>query len=95
MNKTKQMIPLNNHIWIKVNPAEEKTSSGLYMAKNDSEMKNHGEVLAISPYIFNGKKVDCNIKVGDIVYFRPHSLIELEEDVYMIAIINIISKLEN
>jgi len=90
---TKKMIPLNNHIWIKVDSVEEKTASGLYMAKNESEMKNHGEVLAVSPYILNGKEIKSNINVGDIVYFRPHSLVELEEDIYMIAIINIISKI--
>lgn len=88
----KKLQPLHNHALIKLKEKEEKSESGLYMPTNDFEKNNHGEVMDISKLVIDGKELDCHVKVGDMVYFRPHCLIELEENVYLIKILDILAK---
>lgn len=67
------MTPTGNKVLIKVEKAEEKTSSGLYLGEATKQYPPFGEVIAIGPAV-------KEIKVGDRVMFERYASVILDND---------------
>jgi len=71
--------PINNNVAVKLLKVEEKTSSGLYIPKEQE--KNKGEIIA------KDEAVEF-VALGDIIIFNKHRGEEIEIDSEKIIIIN-------
>lgn len=73
--------PLGGNILVK--PVAEKSVSGIVLPDTvDREKPQKGEVVALGTgKITNeGKKVEFNVKVGDVILFKKYSPDEIEVD---------------
>lgn len=64
-----KITPLKDRVLIKQCGEEEKTESGIYLAKGKKQYK--GEVLQVGKGKFNdkGERVPMSVKVGDVVVY--------------------------
>lgn len=75
--------PLADKLIIKViEPADEKTKSGLYVPESAKERPQEGEVLAVGPGARNdnGERVPIDLAVGDRVVFSKYAGTEIKVD---------------
>lgn len=73
--------PLGGNILVK--PVAEKSVSGIVLPDTvDREKPQKGEVVALGTgkVTNDGKKVEFNVKVGDIILFKKYSPDEIEVD---------------
>lgn len=73
--------PLGGNILVK--PVAEKSVSGIVLPDTvDREKPQKGEVVALGTgkVTNEGKKVEFNVKVGDIILFKKYSPDEIEVD---------------
>lgn len=69
---------LHNNLLIKLDEAETKTASGLYLVHtNEEKEKRHGTVIAAGPGL---KGVPTLIQPGDRVFIEINSAMETELD---------------
>lgn len=69
--------PLADRVLVKPAPAEEKTSSGLYIPDSAKEKPQRGEVVAVG----TGKKDEpVTLKVGDVVLYGKYAGTEITID---------------
>lgn len=69
--------PLADRVLVKPAPAEEKTSSGLYIPDSAKEKPQRGEVVAVG----TGKKDEpLTLKVGDVVLYGKYAGTEITID---------------
>lgn len=64
--------PLGERVYLKVNPAEEKTSSGLLIPATAQEKTNQGEIVAI------GDADTIKVKVGQKVIYDKYAGTQLK-----------------
>jgi chaperonin GroES len=79
--------PLSDRVVVRPEPAEEKTSSGLYIPDTAKEKPQRGTVIAVGPgRVENGTKIDMTVKEGDKVLYGKYSGSEImiSEEEYLI-----------
>jgi chaperonin GroES len=82
-SKTKvNLKPLGDRVVIEPLEKEEKTASGIILPETAKEKPQEGEVLAVGPGRLddNGKRVEMDVKKGDIVLFAKYSGTEIKVD---------------
>lgn len=67
--------PLGDRIFLKVNPAEEKTAGGILLPDNAQEKPQIGEVVSVGPGKRNddGSRSEPDVKVGDKVLYSKYA----------------------
>ena len=67
--------PLGDRIFLKVNPAEEKTAGGILLPDNAQEKPQIGEVVSVGPGKRNddGSRAELDVKVGDKVLYSKYA----------------------
>ena len=77
--------PLGDRVVVRPEPAEEKTSSGLYIPDSAKEKPQRGTIVAVGPgRVENGNKIDMTVKEGDTVLYGKYAGTEInvsDEDV--------------
>jgi len=83
-----KMKPLADRVIIKPAPAEEKTKGGIILPHTAKENPVIGEEVAVGPgkVTDDGKKIPCEVKVGDKVLYGKYSGTEVtvEGEEYLI-----------
>ena len=83
-----KMKPLADRVIIKPALAEEKTKGGIILPDTAKEKPVIGEVVAVGPgkVSDDGKKIPCEVKVGDKVLYGKYSGTEVtvEGEEYLI-----------
>ncbi len=70
--------PLGDRVVVRPEPAEEKTSSGLYIPDTAKEKPQRGTIVAVGPgRIENGTKIDMTVKEGDTVLYGKYAGTEI------------------
>ena len=65
--------PLGDKIIVKPAAAEEKTASGIYVPDSAKKKSTEGEVIAVgSGKVVDGKKIELEVKVGDVVIYSKY-----------------------
>ena len=75
--------PLEDYVVIKPIVQEEKTSSGIYLPDTAHKDKPQtGEVVSVGSgrLLENGKRIACEVKVGETVVFAKYAGSELQFD---------------
>ena len=73
--------PLGDRVVIKPQPAEEKTSSGLFIPDTAKEKPQKGTVVAVGQGRYeNGTKIDMTVKEGDTVLYGKYAGTEITLD---------------
>lgn len=73
--------PLGDRVVVKPEPAEEKTSSGLFIPDTAKEKPQRGTVVSVGPgRVENGTKVDMSVKEGDAVLYGKYAGTEITLD---------------
>lgn len=73
--------PLNDRVVVKPKPAEEKTSSGLFIPDTAKEKPVQGTIVSVGPGRYeNGTKIDMTVKEGDAVLYGKYSGTEITLD---------------
>ena len=74
--------PLGDRIVIKAVEQESQTKSGLYVPDTAKEKPQEGNVLAVGPgrVTDEGKRIDMDVKVGDVVVYSKYAGTEFTED---------------
>lgn len=73
--------PLSDRVLIKRLEAEETTKSGIVLAGASKEKPQEAEVVAVGPgKIEDGKLIQMEVKVGDVVLFAKYSGSEIKYD---------------
>jgi len=74
--------PLGSRVLIEPTEQEEMTASGIILPETAKEKPQQGKVLAAGPGDRNedGKRVEMDVKVGDIILFAKYSGTEVKMD---------------
>jgi chaperonin GroES len=73
--------PLGDRVIIKVVELEEKTASGIVLPDSAKEKPQQGEILAVGTgRIEDGKRVDLDVKAGDMVIYSKYAGTEVKHD---------------
>jgi chaperonin GroES len=73
--------PIGDRVVVQPEPAEEKTSSGLFIPDTAKEKPQRGKVLFVGPgSVENGKRVDMTVKAGDSVLYGKYAGTEISLD---------------
>ncbi len=74
--------PLGDRIVIKAVEQDSQTKSGLYVPDTAKEKPQEGNVLAVGPgrVTDEGKRIDMDVKVGDLVVYSKYAGTEFTED---------------
>ena len=76
--------PLGDRVVVRPEPAEEKTSSGLYIPDAAKEKPQRGTIVAVGPgRVENGNQIDMTVKADDVVLYGKYAGTEVaigEED---------------
>ena len=76
--------PLGDRVVVRPEPAEEKTSSGLYIPDAAKDKPQRGTVVAVGPgRVENGNQIDMTVKADDVVLYGKYAGTEVaigEED---------------
>lgn len=73
--------PLGDRVVIKRLEAEEKTKSGIVLPGQAKEQPQMATVMAVGPGgMVDGKQVDMEVKVGDVVIFSKYAGTEIKYD---------------
>jgi chaperonin GroES len=77
-----KLKPLADRVIVKQTEAEEKTASGIYLPDAAKEKPTKGKVIAVGPGKVDekGKRMELNVKNGDMVYYGKYSGTEVEVD---------------
>jgi len=87
-DKMKKLVPLNDKVVLKEKEAEEKTESGIILAKSAQEKPQEAEVIAVGPGgIVDGKEVVMQVKVGDNVLYSKYAgtKVKVDDEEYIIV----------
>lgn len=73
--------PLSDRVVVQPEPAEEKTSSGLYIPDSAKEKPQRGTIVAAGPgRVENGTKIDMTVQEGDTVLYGKYAGTEINLD---------------
>lgn len=75
-----QARPLHDQVVIKRLEAETQTASGIIIPDNAQEKPQQGEIVAVGPgkTLDNGQLRAPQVKVGDRVFFRKYSGVDIK-----------------
>lgn len=79
--------PLGDRVVIKVKEEEETTKSGIVLPGSAKEKPQEGTIVAVgSGEVIDGKKVELEVKVGDLVFYSKYAgtEIKLDDEEYLI-----------
>lgn len=83
-----QLKPIADRIVVKPVEAEEVTSGGIVLPDTAKEKPQKGEVIAVGPgkMLDNGKIVEMEVKVGDVIYYAKYggTEVKIEAEEYVI-----------
>jgi chaperonin GroES len=92
--------PLEDQVALKILDEKETTHGGIVVPENAKHAMTYvrGEVVAVGPgRVQDGKPVDMNLKVGDIVFLGKRTGVEIEHDGQKVTIVrasNIFAKVK-
>jgi chaperonin GroES len=74
--------PLGDRLVVEPRERESTTASGLVLPETAKEKPQEGEVLAVGPgrRDDDGKRIDMDVKVGDIVLYAKYGGTEIKID---------------
>ncbi|HEX7069699.1 MAG TPA: co-chaperone GroES [Rhodothermales bacterium] len=73
--------PLSDRVVVRPKPAEEKTSSGLFIPDTAKEKPQQGTIVSVGPgRVENGTKIEMTVKEGDTVLYGKYSGTEITID---------------
>jgi len=77
-----EIVPIYDHLVVKLEEEEEKTKSGIVLPDTAKEKPQKGKVIAVGSgrILDNGQKVAPEVHVGDTVVFSKYSGTELKLD---------------
>ena len=77
-----KLVPLDDHVVIKVAEQEEKTEGGIVLPDTAKDKPQKGEIIAAGPgkLLKNGDRRALSVKVGDKVLFGKYSGTEIKLD---------------
>ena len=79
--------PLADRVVIEALEAEAKTAGGIIIPDNAKEKPQQGKVMAVGPgKVEDGKKIEMEVKVGDVILYGKYSgsEIKLDDQEYLI-----------
>ncbi len=82
-----KITPLHDRVVVKPQPAEEKTSSGLFIPDTAKEKPQQGTVISVGSGRYeNGTRIDMAVKENDVILYGKYSgtEIHLDGDDYLI-----------
>jgi chaperonin GroES len=81
-NKKLNLRPLSDHVVIEPQEKEEKTPSGIILPETAKEKPQKGTVLAAGPGRIDdhGKRIDMDVKTGDVVLYGVYAGTEIKID---------------
>jgi chaperonin GroES len=83
-----EIIPINEHIVVKLEESEEKTKGGIVLPDTAKEKPQKGKVVAVGSgrVLDNGQKLPLEVKVGNTIIFSKYAGTEfkLEDEKYLI-----------
>jgi chaperonin GroES len=70
--------PLSDRVVVKPQPAEEKTSSGLFIPDTAKEKPQRGTIVSVGPgRVENGTQIAMSVKEGDTVLYGKYAGTEI------------------
>lgn len=73
--------PLSDRVVVRPKPAEEKTSSGLFIPDTAKEKPQQGTIVSVGPgRVENGTRIDMSVHEGDTVLYGKYSGTEVTLD---------------
>ena len=76
-----KLAPLGDRVVLKQLEAEETTKSGIVLPGNAQEKPQQAEIIAVGPGgIVDGKEVEMQVAVGDIVIYSKYAGTEVKLD---------------
>jgi chaperonin GroES len=74
--------PFGDRILVKPTEREEVTSSGIVLPGTAQERPQEGSIIAVGPGRVNddGKRIELDVKVGDLVVYSKYAGTEIKED---------------
>ncbi len=83
-----KLAPLGDRVVVRARQKEEVTKSGIVLPDTAREKPQEGEVIAVGPgrVLDNGRRVDMELKVGQIVLYAKYAGTEfkLDDEEYLI-----------
>jgi chaperonin GroES len=91
---------MGDRVVVKPKGREETTKSGIVLPDTATEKPQQGEVLAVGPgrQLDNGKRVELDVKVGDLVLFAKYSGTEFKldnDDLLILSERDVLAVIEN
>jgi chaperonin GroES len=92
-----KLQPLADRVLVKPMEKEGKTKSGIYLPDTAKEKPQEGKVIAVGPGKMSddGKRIEMDIKVGDIVIYAKYGGTEIkvdDEELLILSESNILAK---
>ena len=80
--KTGKLEPLGDRVVIKPSKREEVSKGGIVLPDTAKEKPQEGEIVAVGPgkMTDDGKRIEMDLKVGDIVVYAKYAGTELKID---------------
>jgi chaperonin GroES len=77
-----KIVPINEHIVVKLEESEEKTKGGIVLPDTAKEKPQKGKVVAAGSgrVLDNGQRLPLEVKAGDIIIFSKYAGTELKLD---------------
>jgi chaperonin GroES len=83
-----KLVPIGDHVVIKVEIAKETMKSGIVLPDSAKEKPQQGTVMAVGSGIMldNGTKIPLEVKKGDKVFYSKYSgsEIKLDDEEYVV-----------
>ncbi len=69
-----KVSPLADRVVVQALEAEAKTAGGIIIPDNAKEKPQQGKVVAVGPgKVEDGKKIEMEVKVGDVILYGKYS----------------------
>ncbi|RIE17664.1 co-chaperone GroES [Candidatus Cryosericum septentrionale] len=83
-----KLVPIGDHVVIKVEKAKETMKSGIVLPDSAKEKPQQGTVMAVGSGVMldNGTKIPLEVKKGDKVFYSKYSgnEIKLDDEEYVV-----------
>ncbi len=83
-----KLVPIGDHVVIKVEKVEETMKSGIVLPDSAKEKPQQGTVMAVGSGVMldNGTKIPLEVKEGDKVFYSKYSgsEIKLDDEEYVV-----------
>jgi len=83
-----KLVPIGDHVVIKVEKAEETMKSGIVLPDSAKEKPQQGTIVAVGSGVMldNGTRIPLEVKQGDKVFYSKYSgnEIKLDDEEYVV-----------